>query len=401
MSNQLKNILIGIFLISGIAVFVGFVMFLRPSVGDEKQTLYVRFANINKINVGTRVLFAGKAIGQVTKIEPIYQARETQPTDELGRLYFYQLTLKIDSNVKVYNTDEILIQTSGLLGEKSIAIVPKLAPKGIVTERLTDKTPFYADSIDPIENTFSRLSDIGEKLEGTIDIIKSWLEENKDHLAHAVTSFGSAMDQIDCAVAQVNTEQLIPQIKQGAVHFTSSMQQVDQALSQMHRDGVFTNMGPVVANFKAASASFNKISQDISNGNGTLGKLVNNEDFYLRLNAILSKADTAMNDINHYGILFHLNKNWQRMRTKRLTTLNALDTPAGFKTYFQSEMDQINTAMARLSMLIDKAQQNPEGEKIIENPRFKQDFSDLMRYVDEMSDNLRLYNEQLMDALKQ
>lgn len=400
MSNQLKNLLIGIFLISGIAVLVGFVMFLRPSVGDEKQLLYVRFSNINKVNVGTRVLFAGKPIGQVTKIEPIYHARETQPSDQLGRLYFYQLTLRIDSNAKVFSTDEISIQTSGLLGEKSIAIVPRSPPKGMEPERLTDKTPFYADSIDPIENTFSRLSDIGEKMEATIDLVKGWLEENKDHLAHAVTSFGSAMDQIDCAVSQVNTEQLIPTVKQGATHFSTSMQQVNDAMARLHRDGVFTNIGPLVSNFKAASASIDKISQDINSGSGTLGKLLNNEDLYLRLNAILSKADTTMNDINHYGILFHLNKGWQRVRTKRLSVLNALDTPSGFKTYFQSEMDQINTSMARLSMLIDKAQQDPESEKIIETPRFKQDFADLMRHIDEMSDNLRLYNEQLMNGLK-
>ena len=140
MSNQLKNIMIGIFLIGAISVFVGIVFFLHPSVGDEKQTLYVRFSNINKINVGTRVLFAGKAVGEVTEINQIYHARETQPSDSLGRLFFYQLTLRVDSNVKVYNTDEISIQTSGLLGEKSIAIVPKAPPKGVTPERLTDKT---------------------------------------------------------------------------------------------------------------------------------------------------------------------------------------------------------------------------------------------------------------------
>jgi len=398
MSTQLKNLLIGMFLIAGIAVLVGFVMFLRPSVGDEKQTLYVRFSNINKVNIGTRVLFAGKAIGEVTKIDPIYHARETQPSDALGRLYFYQLTLKIDSNVKVFSTDEVSIQTSGLLGEKSIAIVPKSPAQGIIPERLSDKTPFYADSVDPIENTFARFSDIGQKMEDTIDIVKTWLDQNKNHLSHAVTSFGSAMDQIDGVARQVNDQELVPQVKQGAVKFTTSMQKINTALSQMDRDGVFSNLGPAVTNFKTASSSIDKITQDLSTGSGTLGKLLNNEDFYLRMNAIMSKADTVMNDINHYGILFHLNKGWQRTRTKRLSVLNALNTPSGFKDYFQSEMDQINTAMARISMLIDKAQEKPESDKIIETPRFKQDFAELMRQVDEMSDNLRLYNEQLMNS---
>ena len=400
MSTQVKNMLIGVFMICSIGVIVSLVMFLRPSVGNERQELFVRFSNINKINVGTRVLFAGKAVGEVTQINQIYHARETQPSDSLGRLFFYQLTLKIDSNVVVYNTDEISIQTSGLLGEKSIAIVPKAPPKGVIPERITEKTPFYADSIDPIENTFNRLSDIGQKLEDTVDLVKDWIEKNSDNLSHAVSSFGSAMDQIDCAVSQVNKDQIVDQIKQGAEKFTSSMCRVDDALAQMERDGVFSNMGPVVANLKRGTDNFDRISQDIADGKGTIGKLVKGDDMYLRITAILSKADTVMNDINHYGVLFHLNKSWQRMRTKRMSVMSALDTPAGFKDYFQTEIDQINTAMARISMLISKAGTKPTTEKVLETPKFKEDFAELLRQVDEMSDNLKLYNEQLMEAQK-
>ncbi len=401
MPSQLRNTFIGVFFIVAIGTFVWLVMFLRPSVGDEKQTLFVRFSNINKINVGTRVMFAGRPVGEVTNIEQIFHARETQPTDTLGRLYFYQLTLKIDSQIKVFNTDEIAIQTSGLLGEKSIAIVPKAPPAGITPERITEKTPFYADSIDPIENTFSRLSDIGQKLEDTIDLVKTWIQENSGHLSHAVTSFADTMDQVQCIAKSINDEQVVHQVKQGATSFTSSMDKINTSMSQMDKDGVFANMGPITSNIKSASSSIDKISQDICDGSGTLGRLISGDDLYLRMTAILSKADTTMNDINHYGLLFHLNKSWQRIRTKRMTVLNALSTPSGFKDYFQSEIDQINTCMARISTLIEKAQTKPESEQILQTPRFKQDFTDLLHQVDEMSGNLKLYNQQFTEALKE
>ena len=243
MSNQLKNILIGVFLIGAIGVLVGIVFFLHPSVGDEKQTIFIRFSDINKINVGTRVLFAGKAVGEVTEINQIYHARETQPSDSLGRLYFYQLTLRIDSNVKVFTTDEISIQTSGLLGEKSIAIVPKAPPKGVTPERLTDKTPFYADSIDPIENTFNKISDISQKLEKTIVIIHDWIEQNQGNLTTAVTNFGDAMERSIAPSAPFNDKDIISDVKPGTQKFTSSMDQIDQAMTDMHQGGVFINLG--------------------------------------------------------------------------------------------------------------------------------------------------------------
>ncbi len=384
MTNSIRNFIIGLFLLTSVGIFVGLVLFLKPSVGDEKQTLLVRFSSVNKINVGTRVLFAGKAIGEVTAINEIYHARETQPTDQLGRLYFYQLTLKIDSNVHVYSTDEICMQTSGLLGEKSIAIVPKAPPKGIAPELITDKTPFYADSVDPIENTFSKLSDIGDKMDSTIDLVKNWFVENEPKLTQSISSFDSAMSQIDLLTSTINNESLVPQLKTATTALTTTLDQVNSGLAILTQDKVFENLG-------ATSASLSKITQEIASGQGTFGRLLQADDMYLRMAAIMSKADTMMNDINHYGVLFHLNKGWQRTRAKRVSQLDALETPVAFKDYFQTEVDQINTSMSRISMLVDKAR---EEEKVLESTKFRNNFAELLRQVDEMSDNLRLYNEQ-------
>jgi phospholipid/cholesterol/gamma-HCH transport system substrate-binding protein len=386
----MKNFLIGIFLLSAFGLFFGLVMFLRPSVGDKKQTLYVRFSNVGKIGVGTRVLFAGRAIGQVTSIQEIDHARETQPTDQLGRLYFYQLTLKIDSNIHVYNTDEISVQTSGLLGEKSIAITPRTPPRGITPDLITDKSPIYASSIDPLENTFNQLSDIGEKLNITAGYVQTWLEQNGTTITNSIESFGSAMAQIDAAMATVNQEKLIPQMQQGALAMTASMEKIDAALKRLSDAGVFDNVGPLFENMKQVSQSFSQISQEMAEGKGTLGKLVKNDNLYLRLSAIMGKADTLMNDVNHWGVLFHLNKEWQRTRSQRMTVMNSLDDPDAFKRYFQAEVDQINTSMARLSMLVDKAKQ--EG---VDQSKFKENFTELMQQVSEMSDHLHLYNEKL------
>lgn len=398
MNNSIKNFLIGIFLLTGLGLFVGLVMFLRPTVGDEKQTIYLRFSNINKINVGTRVLFAGKPVGAVTAVNEISHARETQPSDELGRLYFYQLTLKIDSKVHVYSTDQITMQTSGLLGERSIAITPRTPPIGTTPEMISDKSPVYADSVDPLENTFNRLSDIGEKLNDTVDLVKTWFEDNESKLTVAVSSFGSAMTEIDTATRAVNEHQLIPHLKEGTVALTASAQKIDRALGQMTQDGVFENFGPAVANIKNASGSLDSVCQELAAGQGTFGKLFRDQDFYLRMTAVMSKMDTLMNDVNHYGVLFHLNKSWQRTRVKKMSELTALDTPGSFKNYFQKEVDQINTSMARLSMVIDRAQK-VEGPKIQENAKFKENFAELMRQVTEMSNNLHLYNEKLNEAM--
>ena len=54
MREQTKNMLIGVFILTACFLIVSIIMFLKPTVGDGKKTLYVRFSNINKINVGQR-----------------------------------------------------------------------------------------------------------------------------------------------------------------------------------------------------------------------------------------------------------------------------------------------------------------------------------------------------------
>src|SRR5437762_3001518 len=118
MSDRIKNLLIGIFVFTAVGVITFMLMFLHPYIGDEKQILHVLFADIDKVNIGTRVLFAGKNVGEVTDIQEVKEAVDER-IEHFGDIYAYELTLAIDSSIKVYNSDKILLRTAGLLGERS------------------------------------------------------------------------------------------------------------------------------------------------------------------------------------------------------------------------------------------------------------------------------------------
>jgi phospholipid/cholesterol/gamma-HCH transport system substrate-binding protein len=89
----MKNILIGLFVTGAIAIMISLVLFLKPTVGDGKKILCVRFTNIAGITVGTRVSFAGKPVGEVISIKELPNARDH--ADEMGRIYMYELVLKL------------------------------------------------------------------------------------------------------------------------------------------------------------------------------------------------------------------------------------------------------------------------------------------------------------------
>ena len=394
MIDYMKNMLIGLFVVVACGLVVGIILFLEPSVGDAKETLIVRFSNINSISVGTRVMFAGKPVGEVVAIEQIPHARE-QPTDELGQVYFYQLTLTIDSSVRIYNTDEVTVQTSGLLGEKSIAIIPRAPPRGVKPTLITSNTPMYAESVEPLESALNELSELSDKVEETLDKVIAWIDQNGNELGAAIRAFDDAMTEASITLAHVNKSHLVDDIKFGIQNFSTALRDVHHTIEQMHEDEVFKNLGSTLKSAKRASSSVETAVHNLAEGKGTLGKLFMDKETYLRLTAILSKIDTLMNDVNHYGPFFNLNKEWQRTRMKQAAFLNALRSPESFHSYFTKEVDLINTSMSRLSMLVDKAQEREERERIFQSNPFKRDFAELMRRTKELHNTLQLYNEQL------
>ena len=52
-------------------------------------------------------------------------------------------------------------------------------------------------------------------------------------------------------------------------------------------------------------------------------------------------------------------------------------------------------AMTRLSILIEKAEQTPEKQQILKSSLFKKDFADLLKRSVELTDSIKMYNEQL------
>lgn len=408
MTSYLKNVLIGVFVTVAIVIAVGIIMFLKPSVGDGKKILNVRFSNISGINVGTRVTFAGKAVGEVESIKQVPDARE-QPVDALGRVYFYQLKLKVDSSVKVFNTDEITTSTSGLMGEKAIAIIPKAPKKGQIPRLITHQI-IYARSVDPFESALHDVSTLAKQAAVTIKDINQWFNENSENLSQAVTGFSGSMHELETLLDQINTENIVATSKRTLDLFSDNLQLVRNTLEEVQQNGLVATIDDVFKNFNDAIQSFNVdgrqilnnlnvVTSDLADGSGTLGQLITNDDLYLRVNNVTSKVETLLNDVNHYGILFQYNKQWQRLRNKRISEMNALDSPQEFRQYTQKEIDSINTALGRISMVLDKAEDQDQKMQILRSSAFKKDFFQLLKQVEGLSKTLKLYNEQILKDL--
>ncbi len=399
MTDQLKNTLIGFFVACAIVIAVSLVMFLDPNVGDGKKVLKVRFANVAGLGVGTRVTCAGKPVGEVAVISEVPNARHL-PTDERGKVFLYELQLKVDSSVQFYSTDEIAIRTTGLMGEKSIAIIPNAVGK---TSVVSDEI-IFANSIDPLENTFSQVSKAAGNLQSTVGHLDGWFLENQKNLADSIKSFDKTMARMSTVLESIHDEKLIASLKESSDLLSANLGLIHSALQEdglLHKTAnLVNNLDQTVTYFNTEGVQtlryMNQIGRDIATGTGTIGRFINSDDFYLRLSSVMGKTETLMNDINHYGILFQYDKSWQRSRTKRANQLKALETPGEFRSFFEGEVDTIQTSLGRLSELLDRASNVDTRDKIFQSDEFKLGFGSLYRKVQSLTDSLKLYNEELV-----
>ncbi|MEL7431348.1 MAG: MlaD family protein [Chlamydiota bacterium] len=406
MNTVWKNVLIGTFVLAALVASISFVIFLEPRVGDGQKKLHVRFSNISGISEGTRVTFAGKPVGEVQRIREVPNARQ-DITDTLKRVYFYQLTLTFDSTVQVYTTDEISVQTTGLLGEKTVAIIPKAPTKGVPLKPVTDQI-LYAISIDPVENALNQVSNVSKQIQRFVRNFDEWFSENEDELSEAVTAFSQSMNELDHVLSSINQEKLVHKITTSVDTLQENLQLAEEALTDFRDKNIVAKMSAVLEKASEMADAFNTDGkqilrglniavQDVACGRGSLGKLITSDEFYLRLVSLLSKANTLMNDVNHYGVLFQYDKTWQRNRTKRANLLDQVCTPQEFRQYFSTEVDQINTALSRISSLMEKADCSEEKKRILSSHCFRQDFVQLLLDVEALFDNLKIYNEELID----
>lgn len=352
MREASKNAAIGILVLLALGLVLWVLLFLHPSFGDGKFQLHVRFHNIEKINIGTRVTYAGRAVGEVTKIQQVPEEGRMEGPEGI---YIYDLTLKLDSQIPLYDSDEFTVGTSGLMGERFISIIPRrLANHNAM--RIADNEVVYSTRAPSLDDAFEQVKDLTAQAEQTMDEFTKLLKENRNEVDSTLDSLKSASHQLNILLTRANEANLVENIAQ-------------------------------------ASESFNTLLANVAKGEGSIGKLLVSNDFYYKTAGVMNKVDLMLNDVNQYGMLFHLDKGWQRDRKRRIEELAHLNTPDQFRTFINEESAKITNAVSRLGMVLDKAQKEP----LETNSDFVRTFHDLFVQIQDLQSTLKTYSTEIAD----
>jgi phospholipid/cholesterol/gamma-HCH transport system substrate-binding protein len=427
MTDSYKNIAIGVVVSLALALVLWVLLFLHPHFGDEGTKVQVRFTNIEKIAKGSRVTYAGTAVGQVLDIEPLTLSERLR-SSEKEPFYTYKVTVGIDSHVALYNCDEFSLSTSGLMGERFVSITPR---RPSPNSRLI----VSGDTVNAIDHasmadTFAEIASVAAKTEDTVEQLASVLKENREEFHQTLASIKETSQSLNRLLLQTADANIIETVKrtiesaettlkgvqdakiiERLATTASNLETISHTLNQPEKftkiinnlasssealNGAWPRVEGAIDDIQAASQAFVKLGQKsesianaITTKEGSLGKLVYGNDFYFKTVSIMNKLDTMMNDVNHYGVLFHLDKGWQRQERARISQLNELKDPTEFKKYINDEMSKIQTSLSRLELAHEKSQDIINKS---DKEEFTQTFSTLLAQLDALQGSLKNYS---------
>lgn len=316
MNNTIKNFFLGAFLLCFAGLLSLSIFFLKHHMGDEKQKITVRFSEIQDIIIGTKVLFAGKPIGRVADIHFIHNARKA-PTENCETVYFYELTLLLDSKVPIYATDVITTHITGVFGEKSVSIIPKFQPEN-THQKLASEEVLYAQTEDLFSGALKELSSISQEFTHIKTSLIQLMDDCSSDTRITLHSLRGMADSIEEGLCLLKND-LFVQLRSTLNTLERNIENFSTGLEPL-RTGEFGQY--CTTTLKNLSETSTKIQQ-ILNGDssGFMSKILAEQELYDLTLETLSRTSNILDNVQNYGFFFNSNRRWKKEKEKKCSSI--------------------------------------------------------------------------------
>ena len=292
-----------IFVISSIA-FVGGLMYLQEmTFRKSNYTFIVLFDNVQGLHVGDQVDMLGKKIGKVSKSRIMGQKIAV----ELSIDNSFAFSIPVDSKIEV--------KSEGLIGSKFISISPGFNTKDFILpdETVEGLREFDFSEITPgIVPLTQDLSAFARRLKATLG------EEEKDKIQLTFQNIESLTSELDTFIKNnrnfvtdtdrknfqdfiKNLNGAVKDLKYGINKEIGKMDGMLDDLKQVTDKS--DDLSATISELRTSSKSFSSITQKLDliltkmeSGEGTFGKLINNDTLHESMNSLINDVRTLVKD---------------------------------------------------------------------------------------------------------
>jgi phospholipid/cholesterol/gamma-HCH transport system substrate-binding protein len=287
-----KEVKVGLLAVTAIVIlYVGFSFLKGIDFFNPSNTYYVLYDNVDGLTESNPVKVNGYRIGRVNAISLLQDGEETRML----------VALDITNDLLVYENSVALLEDDGLLGGKSITLNIRNSGRllndedtlrGEVDIALTQMIKDKADPIiAEVDTTLARVNNILGDLSGSGGKVESAigdLQETATMLRYIVIENRRDINAITTNVKGL-TDALNDQ-QNGIKPLLTELNQFADSLNSME-------LKETVANANQAIANLQQITQQLQAGQGSLGKLLQDDSLYTNLNKSSADLDRLLIDL--------------------------------------------------------------------------------------------------------
>jgi len=326
MDDRVYRFRLGVVVAAAAAILVLLIMLMGdlPRPLTSRYDLYVNFPNAPGVSVGTPVRKSGITIGRVKDVQFLEGDRGVQ------------LTLQIDGNRRVFEDEQCRISSASLLGDAVVEFYrpDNTPPEGepIPAEAVIETGQVAlgpADALVSLEPDLRRallsVEAAGVKIQALADNFNIVIGENQDSIPRILQKTESSLDSFDEAMASMrdvlgdpelrqrlkaslndlpdaiaDARLTMDQMQESFQRFGQVAERADKNLQNLERfTGPLGERGPAIAaNIESSIAKIDALfeqlvefSERLNAEEGTIGRLLDDEEIYDRLARTMVNAE--------------------------------------------------------------------------------------------------------------
>ncbi|WP_257308939.1 MlaD family protein [Geothrix fuzhouensis] len=312
---------VGFFFTGAVALMA--VLILRTEkleVGGKKNQSerFTYFDQVAGLNLQSAVRIAGVKVGDVRTIAL-----------ENGKA---RVVLGLSKDVEVYGDASVSLGSIGILGEKYIDLNPGHSAKG----------PFPMDQPLPskagasLDNLMETMSDVGKNVKSITQALnesiggeqgRQKLDEIVDNIRLLTAEFRSMAQENHGAInnTMANVEAITADLRDKLPKLAQQFETVGKNLNAMLDEnrpelkGVMSDVRKLAQSFQGTADNLKVLTTRINNGEGTIGKLLNDETTVKKINEAVDNVNNMLGGFNKMDFRLDMDAaQWDKRKDSRV-----------------------------------------------------------------------------------
>ena len=285
-SREVKT---AILILGCVVIFIfGFNYLKGASLLDNSKVVSSIYQDVEGLVIGANVTINGLNVGKVRNID------FDENYDKI------KVTFSLRSDLNFSNQSTAQLYEAGLIGGKAIAILPKYDQGSEVktgdvlpSEIKPGLTELVNQQIAPLQDKIEGLLTSADSLFAGVSNVMNYQTQTNlklalEGLAESVNNVAELTENINRVVVQ--NEKKFKRTMNNLEDTSKNLSQLTDSLNQMP-------LGATIENFEQTSADLKMIISRLNSGEGSAGKLLNDDNLYNKLLGSSAALEALLNDL--------------------------------------------------------------------------------------------------------